>query len=98
MQEIGADVVPQLLVFNKLDALEKEQEPLQLEDMYEIEGQNVPRLFVSAKSGKGLPALRQYLAITVQAAMGEASTSDYDPRFDWVAKQENAAPDADILQ
>ena len=98
LKEIGADVVPQLLVFNKLDALEKEQEPLQLEDMYEIEGQNVPRLFVSAKSGKGLPALRQYLAITVQAAMGEASTSDYDPRFDWVAKQENAAPDADILQ
>ncbi len=105
LKEIGADAVPQLLVFNKIDALEKEQEPLQLEDMYEIDGQNVPRLFVSAKSGAGLPALRQYLATTVRAALGEAASSEYDPRFDWVAKhegvqvstQDDAASSADTL-
>lgn len=82
LKEIGADNVPQLLVFNKLDALEKEQEPLQLEDMYEIDGQNMPRLFVSAKDGRGLPALRRYLAQTVQTALGDAAKQAFDPRFD----------------
>ncbi len=82
LKEIGADKVLQLLVFNKLDALEKEQEPLQLEDMYEVDGQNTPRLFVSAKDGRGLPALRQYLAQTVQAALGDSTEQAFDPRFD----------------
>ena len=82
LKEIGADGVPQLLVFNKLDALEKEQEPLQLEDMYEIDGLNTPRLFVSAKDGRGLPALRQYLSHTVQTALGDPAKLVIDPRFD----------------
>ena len=82
LKEIGADSVPQLLVFNKLDALEKEQEPLQLEDVYEVDGQNTPRLFVSAKDGRGLPALRQFLAHTVQAALGDPNKQEFDPRFD----------------
>ena len=82
LKEIGADGVPQLLVFNKLDALEKEQEPLQLQDMYEVDGQNTPRLFVSAKDGRGLPALRQYLSQTVQAALGDPAKQAFDPRFD----------------
>ena len=82
LKEIGADSVPQLLVFNKLDALEKEQEPLQLEDTYEVDGQNTPRLFVSAKDGRGLPALRHYLAQAVQAALGDPTMQEFDPRFD----------------
>ena len=82
LKEIGADKVPLLLVFNKLDALEKEQEPLQLEDMYEVDGQNTPRLFVSAKDGRGLAALRQSLAQTVQTALGDATKQAFDPRFD----------------
>ena len=82
LKEIGADGVPQLLVFNKLDALEKEQEPLQLEDMYEIDGLNTPRLFVSAKDGRGLPALRQFLSHTVQTALGDPAKLVIDPRFD----------------
>ncbi len=82
LKEIGADKVPQLLVFNKLDALEKEQEPLQLEDVYELDGQNTPRLFVSAKDGLGLPALRQCLAQTVLAALGDPAQQKFDPRFD----------------
>ncbi|MDO8770747.1 MAG: GTPase HflX [Burkholderiaceae bacterium] len=85
LKEIGADNVPQLLVFNKLDALEKEQQPLQLEGMYEVDGLDVPRLFVSAESGVGLPALRQYLAMTVQAALGIDANQAFDPRFDSVA-------------
>jgi len=59
--EIGAADVPQVLVFNKIDALENTQQPLQLSDMYELDGVAVPRLFVSARSGTGLAALRGQL-------------------------------------
>ncbi len=81
LMEIGANNVPQLLVFNKLDALEKEHEPLQLKDVYEVQGQNTSRLFVSARDGRGLPALREYLAKTVQAAMSDPVVQEFDPRF-----------------
>jgi GTP-binding protein HflX len=60
--EIGADTVPQLLVFNKLDALESTQQPLHLQDEIEVDGECIPRIFVSARSGTGLPALRSELA------------------------------------
>ena len=82
LKEIGADDVPQLLVFNKLDALEKEQEPLQLEDMYEIDGLNTQRLFVSAKDGRGWRGVRQDLSQTVQTAVGDPAKLVIDPRFD----------------
>ena len=62
LHEIGAGDVPQLLVFNKLDALESTQQPLQLHDEMEIDGVRVPRIFVSARSGIGIPALRAELA------------------------------------
>ncbi|RZL56130.1 MAG: GTPase HflX [Variovorax sp.] len=62
LHEIGAGDVPQLLVFNKLDALEAAQQPLQMEDEMEIDGVRIPRIFVSAHSGIGLPALRAELA------------------------------------
>lgn len=84
LKDIGADTVPQLLVFNKLDALEISQIPLQLSDMYEIDGVDMPRIFVSAQTGAGLPQLRAHLAKTVQEAMAaweQGDNSDYDPRF-----------------
>ena len=81
LKEIGADTVPQLLVFNKLDALEIEQQPLHLYDMYEIDGVNTPRIFVSSKTGVSLPLLREHLAKTVQVAMAEGDNPEYDPRF-----------------
>ena len=62
LREIGAADVPQLLVFNKLDALDKARWPLQLQDMFEVAGQQVPRIFLSAKSGEGLSSLRLQLA------------------------------------
>jgi GTP-binding protein HflX len=61
LAEIGAAEIPQVLVFNKIDALENAQQPLQLTDMYELDGVAVPRLFVSARSGAGLAALREQL-------------------------------------
>ena len=60
--EIGADKVPQVLVFNKLDAIEKARWPLHLSDMYEVEGISTARVFTSARDGTGLAELRQLLA------------------------------------
>lgn len=68
LSEIGAADVPQILVFNKLDAIEKDNFPLHLQDMFELrdafEGssRSVERVFVSAQTGEGLPLLRALLA------------------------------------
>lgn len=80
LAEIGADSVPQLLVFNKLDALDAERYPVQLQDAYELDGQPVPRVFVSAQSGKGLDILRTALSEIVKAAMPPAAPEIQDPR------------------
>jgi GTPase len=69
LAEIGAARVPQLLVFNKLDALENERIPLQLEDMFDLDGRPTQRVFVSAKNGQGIASLRRKLAQTVLAAI-----------------------------
>lgn len=89
LKDIGAAAVPQLLVFNKLDALEIAQHPLHLSDMFEIDGLNTPRIFVSAKTGEGLPLLREHLAKTVQATLGAGDNPEYDPRFVSVDNLEN---------
>jgi len=62
LAEIGAADVPQVLVFNKLDAISEDKCPMQLHDHYTVDGQAVPRFFVSARTGEGLLALREYLA------------------------------------
>lgn len=72
--EIGASDIPQLLVFNKLDALPPDQRPPHLQDRYEVSGHLLPRLFVSARSGEGLESLRQTLAARVLAAAREPMT------------------------
>ena len=62
LAEIGAADVPQVLVFNKLDALNENNKPLSLHDEYIVDGRVMPRFFVSAHSGEGLSALREFLA------------------------------------
>lgn len=62
LADIGASDVPQLLVFNKLDAIAEDKRPLKLHDQYEQEGVVMERLFVSARSGMGLAQLRQILS------------------------------------
>ncbi len=62
LHEIGADQVPQVLVFNKLDSIDESHRPLKCSDMFELEGVPVPRLFVSAKTSEGITQLRQLLA------------------------------------
>jgi GTP-binding protein HflX len=81
LREIGADQVPQVLVFNKLDAMDPATMPRTLADMMELEGQSVPRLFLSAHNGTGLPALRTLLAERVLArdTPGESDASGESP-------------------
>ncbi len=66
LAEIGAATIPQVLVFNKLDAIPPERRPQQLQDFYEVDGQLLPRIFVSAAALDGLDALRALLAERVQ--------------------------------
>ncbi len=68
LREIGAEQVPQLLVFNKLDALDAARRPQALHDVMDVDGQAQARVFVSARTGEGLALLRQALAERVQAA------------------------------
>ncbi|WP_311221596.1 MULTISPECIES: GTPase HflX [unclassified Acidovorax] len=68
LAEIGAVDIPQLLVFNKLDAVAADARPNTQQDEYEVDGVPVPRLFVSARTGEGLPKLRQHLAATLITA------------------------------
>ena len=68
LTEIDAQDIPQLLVFNKTDALPPEQQPLKLVDEYEIEGVQTPRVFVSARNLHGLVELRQQLSAVVAAS------------------------------
>jgi GTPase len=75
LHEIGAADVPQVLVFNKIDLLEASRQPREEVDRFEIEGVQVPRVFVSAHSGGGLPALRRLLAQEVNRH-GPASEAD----------------------
>ena len=63
--EIGAEQVPQVLVFNKLDAVTQGQRPTVLHDRYAVDERPVPRFFVSARTGEGLAELRAHLAQTV---------------------------------
>ena len=62
LHEIGAAGVPQILVFNKVDALPPGQLPLAREDSFEVEGRQIPRIFVSARTGEGIAGLRRALA------------------------------------
>ena len=78
LAEIGADQIPQLLVFNKMDALPPELQPVRLEDSYDLHGVQTPRVFVSARENLGMALLRQQLAAAAGAAAA-AETAEYSP-------------------
>ncbi|MFM8757568.1 MAG: GTPase HflX [Limnohabitans sp.] len=62
LSEIGARQVPQLLVFNKTDALSMERQPVKNPDTYSLEDRILNRVFVSAQTGSGLQVLRLMLS------------------------------------
>lgn len=86
LREIGADEVPQVLIFNKLDAMDPATLPRSFVDVMELEGQSVPRHFVSARDGTGLPALRTLLAQRVLArdALDDPDTLGQSPGIEGV--------------
>jgi GTP-binding protein HflX len=63
LEEIGAERIPQILVFNKLDLVEPSARPRVAADRIErTPGVTTPRVFVSARDGTGLDTLRQLIA------------------------------------
>ncbi|MGR6806276.1 GTPase HflX [Sphaerotilus natans] len=83
LQEIDAAGIRQMLVFNKLDALEDDARPRVMIDQFEIEpGRSIERLHVSARSGEGLAQLRERLAAIVLEADEPRPPAEHDPRFD----------------
>jgi GTP-binding protein HflX len=85
--EIGAENVPQILVYNKVDLLEPSQQPRLESDQIEVaSGLRYPRVFVSAARGTGLDALRRAISAEVlernssQLTAGLAVTAP-DPEF-----------------
>lgn len=84
LREIGAENISQLLVFNKMDTLPAEQMPLKMEDDYEVDGVQTPRIFVSARSGEGLPLLRSRLAQLTATALAsrDVPTTTHFPLSD----------------
>jgi len=81
LREIGAEDVPQWLIFNKIDTIPPERQPLEMFDLYEVDGVPLKRLFLSAQSGQGVPMLRQMLAEEVIRTVSNPQ-SESDPRFD----------------
>lgn len=78
LKDIGADQIPQILVFNKLDAMDPATVPTLLVDSMELDGQSVPRIYASARSGQGLAALRGMLAERLVSQAGEAGDINPD--------------------
>lgn len=78
LREIGADEIPQILVFNKLDAMNPQERPGVLKDSYDLEGRQVVRLFLCARNAQGLEALRTELAERVL----EARLTTMSPELD----------------
>jgi GTP-binding protein HflX len=71
LQEIGADHIPQILVWNKIDAAELE--PSVERDEYD----KISRVFLSARTGQGLDLLRA--AITEWATKEEVEEVESSP-------------------
>jgi GTP-binding protein HflX len=79
LAEIGADQVPQILVYNKLDLVDPA--PRALVDVIErSSGIAVPRVFVSAVNGVGLDALRDAIADAALALRSRPlPTDEFEP-------------------
>ncbi len=88
LAEIGADEVPQVLVFNKLDAIDEGRRPLRLADSCELPDpvsgvpRRLERVFVSARTGAGLPQLRELLARHAQSADSAEPAAEQSPAPD----------------
>jgi len=94
LEEIGAADIPQILVYNKLDLLDETRRPRSVVDWLELPGgRRVPRVFLSARDGTGLPELRRLIAEAAQAdASTPADASFASPSGDPFDDERRAAP------
>ncbi len=76
LREIGAGDIRQILVFNKLDAMDSERRPLQMQDQITFGGNLTDRVFVSARTGEGMPVLRELLGQLSRRDGAAAPASD----------------------
>ena len=79
LDEIGAGDVPQLMVYNKIDLLDRAPEV--------VEGPHVtiPRVFASAATGMGIDGLREAIAQQVRLARSHVNAVEqerFEPEFD----------------
>lgn len=81
LTEIGAAQVPQVLVFNKIDALADDAQPRLARDWYEVDGVSRQRVFMSAGKGVGLDVLRQIIVEMVQAANSAEMSENLSVNF-----------------
>ena len=93
LAEIGAEHIEQVLVFNKLDAIEPERRPhwagAQPSDWYEMDGRAVQRVFVSAAQGWGLDTVRRIIAERVGASRGQSATAPANSEFPSIHEAEH---------
>ena len=68
LNDIGAQQVPQLLVFNKIDLCPEHHRVQTAPDQYRLGQQTVDRVFVSSQTGAGLKLLRDVLAHRAMSA------------------------------
>jgi GTPase len=80
LEEIGAERVPQILVFNKLDLIAADAQPRVLVDAIErAPGAATPRFFVSARQGRGLDELRRCIGERVAHGLNGAPLPTLEP-------------------
>jgi GTPase len=91
LTEIGAHDVPQIVVYNKLDALQA-QPRVPSDWIARDNGTLVPRVFVSATQGSGLELLRAWIG---RAAAGEALSPPPTPPHEARAPQSPIAGQSD---
>lgn len=100
LAEIGADAVPQVLVFNKVDRLDEHQQPRVDVDEIVVDGVVRPRVFVSAREGLGLDALRACIARAVLAGstdpLNRVAPSGEDPDAAATTGAPGAADDLEL--
>lgn len=97
LREIGAEDVPQVLVFNKIDLLDADAQPRAEADHYELEpGRVVPRRFISAVTGQGLVGLRAAIAQASIEADAAADAGPVDVRFADAAPGGSGIADVDL--
>jgi GTP-binding protein HflX len=77
LREIGADSIPQILVFNKIDAVPELAG--RADGVERDEYGNITRVFLSARTGQGLDALRAGIA---EIALGTAAPQRGPDGFD----------------